>query len=82
MTASPIAAPTFLSFKMIYSSVFINMSIYWFKKCNQPSNNKKLINPPPSLARIKNFSQNNWPGAQKSYEINNPNRLNDPLIKE
>lgn len=86
MIASPIVAPTFLSFKTIYSSVFINTSIYGFKKSNQPSNKQKqqklLINPPPSLARIKNLSQNDWPCAQKSYEINNPNRLNDPLTKE
>lgn len=45
MTALLIAAPIILSVKMIYSSVFINMSIYWFKKSNQPSNNKKQQNP-------------------------------------
>lgn len=64
------------------------MSIYWLKKIQptlqeQKNNNKNLLlNPPPSLARIKNLSQNDWPCAQKSYEINNPNRLNDPLRKE
>lgn len=36
MTASPTATPTFLSLRMIYSSVFINMSICWFKK-TQPA---------------------------------------------